>query len=164
MINLALAPSSGYVNRTIVEDKMRRFKGECAHFIFNNGHIYIIFTTVQASNLARTHTKRSSVRTYCNKNEHIKGEHKHYVSLLQNTCYLGLQASHDTIYWGQKLRWLEGRGRGITRSRTRRAGTLCCSHRPRHLLKQNIPKHPCIKMFRCTVKRDQSWKDIAHTI
>jgi hypothetical protein len=40
VINLALAPSSGYINGTIVEDKMRRFKGECALFIFDNGPIY----------------------------------------------------------------------------------------------------------------------------
>ncbi len=25
------------VNGTLVEDKMRRFKGECAHFIFDKG-------------------------------------------------------------------------------------------------------------------------------
>ncbi len=25
------------VNGTLVEDKMRRFKGECAHFSFNDG-------------------------------------------------------------------------------------------------------------------------------
>jgi hypothetical protein len=29
------------VNRTLVEDKMRRFKGECAHFRFNKCPIYI---------------------------------------------------------------------------------------------------------------------------
>ncbi len=29
------------VNGTVVEDKMRRFKGVCAHFIFNKGPIYI---------------------------------------------------------------------------------------------------------------------------
>ncbi len=28
------------VNGTLVEDKMRRFKGECAHFIFNKCPIY----------------------------------------------------------------------------------------------------------------------------
>jgi hypothetical protein len=28
------------VNGTLVEDKMRRFKGECAHFIFNEGPIH----------------------------------------------------------------------------------------------------------------------------
>ncbi len=28
------------VNGTLVEDKMRRFKGECAHFCFNNCFIY----------------------------------------------------------------------------------------------------------------------------
>ncbi len=28
------------VNKTLVEDKMGRFKGECAHFIFNKGPIY----------------------------------------------------------------------------------------------------------------------------
>ncbi len=28
------------VNGTLVEDKMRRFKGVCAHFIFNKGPIY----------------------------------------------------------------------------------------------------------------------------
>jgi hypothetical protein len=29
------------VNRTLVEDKIRRFKGECAHLRFNKGPIYI---------------------------------------------------------------------------------------------------------------------------
>ncbi len=29
------------VNGTLVEDKMRRFKGECAHLIFNKCPIYI---------------------------------------------------------------------------------------------------------------------------
>ncbi len=29
------------VNRTLVENKMRRFKGECAHFRFNKCPIYI---------------------------------------------------------------------------------------------------------------------------
>jgi hypothetical protein len=38
MLNLALAPSSE--NGTLVEDKMRRFKGECAHFSFNKCSIY----------------------------------------------------------------------------------------------------------------------------
>jgi hypothetical protein len=28
------------VNGTLVEDKMRRFKGECEHFILNKGPIY----------------------------------------------------------------------------------------------------------------------------
>jgi hypothetical protein len=28
------------VNRNLVEDKMRRFKGDCAHFSFNKGPIY----------------------------------------------------------------------------------------------------------------------------
>ncbi len=28
------------VNRTLVKDKMRRFKGKCAHFSFNKGPIY----------------------------------------------------------------------------------------------------------------------------
>jgi hypothetical protein len=28
------------VNETLIEEKMRRFKGECAHFIFNKGPIY----------------------------------------------------------------------------------------------------------------------------
>ncbi len=30
----------GNVNGTQVEDKMRRFKGECEHFIFNKCSIY----------------------------------------------------------------------------------------------------------------------------
>ncbi len=28
------------VNGSLVEDKMRRFKGECPHFSFNKYHIY----------------------------------------------------------------------------------------------------------------------------
>ncbi len=42
------------VNGTLVEDKMRTFKGECSQFSFNKCPIY---TTVQVPNLALTHKK-----------------------------------------------------------------------------------------------------------
>jgi hypothetical protein len=44
------------VNGILIEDKMRRFKGECAQFSFNKSPF--ILTTVQVPNLALTHTKR----------------------------------------------------------------------------------------------------------
>ncbi len=40
MLNLALAPSRVYINGTLVDDTMRRFKDEFAHFIFNKCPIY----------------------------------------------------------------------------------------------------------------------------
>jgi hypothetical protein len=39
VLNLALAPVVS-VNGILAEDKMHRFKGECAHFSFNNCPIY----------------------------------------------------------------------------------------------------------------------------
>ncbi len=47
------------VNGALVEDKIRRFKGECAHFSFKN--FPFTLTTVQVPNLALTHTKRITV-------------------------------------------------------------------------------------------------------
>ncbi len=49
------------VNGTLVEDKMRRFKGECAHFSFNKCLIYTHDSA--SSKLAPTHRKRTTVRT-----------------------------------------------------------------------------------------------------
>ncbi len=47
------------INGTLFEDKMLRFKGECAHFGFNK---YLIYTHDGAVlNLALTHTKRITV-------------------------------------------------------------------------------------------------------
>ncbi len=47
------------VNGTLVDDKARRFKGECAHFSFNKYPFTL--TTVQVPNIALTHTKRITV-------------------------------------------------------------------------------------------------------
>jgi hypothetical protein len=47
------------VNGTLVEDKMRRFKGECAHFVSTT--VSFTLTTVQVPNLALTHPKRLTV-------------------------------------------------------------------------------------------------------
>jgi hypothetical protein len=40
VLHLALHRREYTVNRTLVEEKMRRFKGECAHFSFNQCPIY----------------------------------------------------------------------------------------------------------------------------
>jgi hypothetical protein len=48
------------VNGTLVEDKMRGFKGECAHFSFNKCPIYT--HEVQVPNFALTHKKRITVQ------------------------------------------------------------------------------------------------------
>ncbi len=48
------------VNGTLVEDKMRRFKGACAHFSFNKCAIYT-HDGASAKFLALTHTKRITV-------------------------------------------------------------------------------------------------------
>jgi hypothetical protein len=52
------------LNGTLVEDKMRRFKCECAHFSFNKFPIYI-HDAVQVPNLALTHTTENSVGGNC---------------------------------------------------------------------------------------------------
>ncbi len=50
------------VNGTHVEDKMRRFKGECEHFsILSSTCVPCKLTTVQVPNLALTHTRRITV-------------------------------------------------------------------------------------------------------
>ncbi len=53
------------VNGALVEDKMRRFNGECAHFIFNKCPIYTTFklTTVQVPNFELSQAKRITVYT-----------------------------------------------------------------------------------------------------
>jgi hypothetical protein len=44
------------VNGTLVEDEMRRFKGECEQFRFNEStSVPFILTTVKVPNLALTH-------------------------------------------------------------------------------------------------------------
>ncbi len=48
------------VNGALVEDKMRRFKGECAHFSFQK------WCKMQVPNLALTHTKRITVYGFAN--------------------------------------------------------------------------------------------------
>ncbi len=50
------------VNGTLVEDKMRRIKGECAHFSFNK--FPFTLTAVQVPNLALTHTPRITVHVF----------------------------------------------------------------------------------------------------
>ncbi len=52
------------VNGTLVEDKMRRFKGECEHFASSS--VPFILTTVQVPNLALTHKKWITVQDRCN--------------------------------------------------------------------------------------------------
>jgi hypothetical protein len=42
-----------------IEDKMLRFKGECAQFSFNQCPVYT-YTTVQVPNLALSHTKKDN--------------------------------------------------------------------------------------------------------
>jgi hypothetical protein len=50
------------VNGTLVEDNMRWFKGECAHFSFNKYPIYTL-NGASAKFSTKTHTKRKTVWT-----------------------------------------------------------------------------------------------------
>jgi hypothetical protein len=54
VLNLALAPL-GVVNGTLVEDKMRRFKGKCAHFSFNTCGIYTHDKEIQKGSIAKSY-------------------------------------------------------------------------------------------------------------
>ena len=49
------------VNGTFVEDKMRRFKGECAHFIFNK---FPIYTHDSASAKCSTNSQKTDNSVY----------------------------------------------------------------------------------------------------
>ncbi len=49
------------VNGTLVEDKMRRFKGECEHFSFNNRPIYT-YDGASAKFSTNSHDTVNSVR------------------------------------------------------------------------------------------------------
>jgi hypothetical protein len=51
------------VNETLVEDKMRRFKGECAHFSFNKCPIYT-HDGASAKFITNSHETDNSVGTY----------------------------------------------------------------------------------------------------
>ncbi len=51
------------VNGTLVEDKVRRFKGECAQFSLNKCSVPFTLTTVQVPYLALSHTKRITVQS-----------------------------------------------------------------------------------------------------
>ncbi len=51
------------VNGALGEDKMRKFKGECAHFSLKN--VPFTLTTGQVPNLALTHTKQITVWLSC---------------------------------------------------------------------------------------------------
>ncbi len=61
------------VNGTFAEDKMRRFKGECAHFSLNNCSIYT-HDGVSAKFSINLHKTDYSVGLHTEKNKRKKGE------------------------------------------------------------------------------------------
>jgi hypothetical protein len=64
------------VNGTHVEDKIRRFKGECEHFSFSECPIYTHDgATVQVPNLALTHMGKDNSAVHCT--EHVAGHGGH---------------------------------------------------------------------------------------
>jgi hypothetical protein len=54
------------VNGTLVEDKMRRFKGECAHFCFDNCFIYTHYGASAKFSTNSPETDNSATNIYCN--------------------------------------------------------------------------------------------------
>jgi hypothetical protein len=98
---------------TLVEDKMRRFNGECAHFSFSKCHIYT-HDVVQVSILALSHTKRITVHGPA------IWKPSAYVVVPHRLLYLNLKLSsakqHLTGFWRYNI-FLGAEGRRMSKER-----------------------------------------------